>query len=177
MKQTLALAMGAAIALGACVSNSAESARSDPARAGAPRDNDAEEAGKVLDDFHDAAAKADFNRYFGHMTPDAVFLGTDATERWDRKAFQAYCRPYFDKGQGWTYRPHDRHIVFGTPGSRTAWFDELLDNDNYGTCRGSGVLILGDDGRWRIAQYDLSMPVPNDLARDVVRLIREMPKK
>ena len=31
----------------------------------------------VLTDFHDAAAKADFDRYFGHFTDDGIFYGTD----------------------------------------------------------------------------------------------------
>ncbi|MDG1707972.1 MAG: hypothetical protein P8H03_04380, partial [Emcibacteraceae bacterium] len=31
----------------------------------------------VLDDFHDAAAKADKDRYLGHFTEDGAFLGTD----------------------------------------------------------------------------------------------------
>jgi hypothetical protein len=35
----------------------------------------------VLDDWHDAAAKADEPRYFAHFSSDAVFMGTDATER------------------------------------------------------------------------------------------------
>jgi ketosteroid isomerase-like protein len=127
---------------------------------------------RALDGFHDAAAKADLERYFGHMTPEGVFLGTDATERWQGRQFREFCRPYFEKGKGWTYRPRDRHVELG-PGGTTAWFDELLDNDSYGTCRGSGVLVLGGDGIWRIAQYNLSMPIPNDLAKPVVKMIRE----
>ena len=34
----------------------------------------------VLDDFHDAAAKADGVRYFGHLSADAVFLGESHTD-------------------------------------------------------------------------------------------------
>lgn len=41
----------------------------------------------VLDDFHDAAAKADGDRYFKHFAPRAIFLGTDATERWSVDEF------------------------------------------------------------------------------------------
>jgi hypothetical protein len=52
-----------------------------------------------------------------------------------------------------------------------AVFDEVLDNDSYGTVRGSGVLRLTDDG-WKIEQYVLSFTVPNDVARDVVAVIR-----
>jgi uncharacterized protein YciI len=127
------------------------------------------EAGLVLDDFHDAAAKADGDRYFGHFTPDGVFIGTDAGERWTVETFRAYAEPHFSKGKGWSYTPRDRHIALSADGG-TAWFDEKLDNDKYGEARGSGVLVRTD--RWRIAHYVLSFPVPNDKAADVIALIR-----
>lgn len=126
---------------------------------------------RVLDAFHDAAAKADFDRYFAQQTADAVFLGTDASERWQGKQFREFCRPYFEQGRGWTYRPRARRVALG-PGERTAWFDELLDNDSYGECRGSGVLVRTDSGDWKIAQYNLSIPIPNDLAKEFVARIR-----
>ncbi len=125
---------------------------------------------RVLDDFHDAASKADFDRYFGHFARDGIFLGTDGTERWTVAEFKEYSRPYFGPGGGWTYRPRNRHVSF-TPDGRTAFFDELLDNDGLGETRGSGVLIREDD-RWKVAQYNLSIPVPNALADQVVGLIR-----
>ena len=56
------------------------------------------------------------------------------------------------------------------------WFDELLDNDAYGLTRGSGVLRLTADG-WKIEQYVLSMPIPNDKARAVVDLIQAEPAR
>jgi hypothetical protein len=124
----------------------------------------------VLDDFHDAAAKADFDRYFSHWTDESVFLGTDATERWVGDDFKKFAKPHFDKGAGWTYRPRDRHITH-LPGSQTAFFDELLHNPKLGTCRGSGVLHL-INGDWKILQYNLSIPIPNDKSADVVTLIR-----
>jgi mono/diheme cytochrome c family protein len=127
------------------------------------------QVGAVLDDFHRAASEADFVGYFGHFARGGVFLGTDPAERWTVAEFQAYARPYFDAGRGWTYRPTVRNIVVG-PGEQVAWFDELLHNATYGTTRGSGVLVR-EDGRWRIALYDLSIPVPNALARSVVELI------
>ena len=34
--------------------------------------------GRTIDDFHDAAAHADKARYLGHLTEDAVFMGTRA---------------------------------------------------------------------------------------------------
>lgn len=133
---------------------------------------DAEAAvNQVLDALHEAASEADFDRYFALYADDAVFLGTDSTERWTIDEFKAYTRPRFANGGGWTYKPTQRHVSF-TPDGHTAWFDELLFNASYGTCRGSGVLIQTDDG-WKVSQYNLSIPIPNDLARSVVRSIRD----
>lgn len=124
----------------------------------------------VLDDFHDAASKADGARYFGHFAKAGVFIGTDASERWTVAEFRAYAAPHFAKGTGWTYTPTERHIDLG-PDGRTAWFYEKLQNAKYGETRGSGVLIL-EDGRWRIAQYVLSFPIPNDRTPAVLEAIR-----
>ncbi len=124
----------------------------------------------VLDRFHAAAAKADFAGYFALFAPEGVFLGTDATERWTVPEFKAFAKPYFDRGRGWTYTVKSRHVVFSPDGTH-AIFDEHLDNASYGHCRGSGVLRrIGDD--WRIVQYHLTIPIPNDLAGQVVKLIR-----
>lgn len=141
-------------------------------RAGLPSagPESAGEVGRVLDDFHAAAAAADFDRYFGHFARDAVFLGTDATERWTVAEFRAYARPFFRPGGGWTYRPRGRTVSF-TPDGRTAFFDELLDNAGLGETRGSGVLVR-EDGAWKVAQYNLSIPIPNALADTVVSIIR-----
>jgi pimeloyl-ACP methyl ester carboxylesterase len=122
----------------------------------------------VLDDFHNAAAKADEVRYFDHFAPDAVFLGTDAGERWTLAQFRRYAAPHFAAGRGWTYTPTVRHVTISPDGS-VAWFDEMLDNARYGTCRGTGVLVR-IEGRWRIAQYHLTKPVPNDLMDELVEL-------
>lgn len=131
----------------------------------------------VLTDFHDAASKADGPRYFNHMTSGAVFIGTDASERWSKAEFQAYAKPYFDKGKGWTYTAvAGRRFVTIAPDGNTAWFDEALMNEKYGECRGSGVL-LREGGEWRIAQYNLTVPIPNDLMEDVAKQIKAMPKK
>lgn len=121
---------------------------------------------QVLDDFHRAAAAADAERYFGHMTPGGVFLGTDSGERWSVAEFRAYAEPYFSRGQGWTYVASERHISLSA-GGEVAWFDERLQNDKYGEVRGSGVLELRE-GAWRIAQYNLSFPVPNGDAPELM---------
>src|SRR3954462_2412101 len=112
----------------------------------------------VLDDFHDAAARADEARYFGHFAKDGVFLGTDATERWDASAFRAYAHPYFAKGKAWTFRGLNRRIVVR---GDLAWFEEDLETQNLGPARGSGVLSWHSD-RWLIEQYVLSITIPNE---------------
>jgi len=129
----------------------------------------------MLDDWHDAAADADESRYFSAMTPEFVFLGTDATERWNLGSFREFAHPYFAKGTAWTFLPSNRYILFA-PAGDVAWFDEKLDSKSYGECRGSGVVRVVD-GKWKIAHYNLSLPVPNDLAKTVVQMIREMKKK
>lgn len=134
------------------------------------RDADTLAVAQVLDGYHAAASRADFDGYLGRMTADGVFIGTDATERWTTAQFAAFVRPYFARGQGWTYRPTVRHVDL-TPGGQTAYFDELLDNASYGTCRGTGVVVRTAQG-WKIAQYHLTIPVPNALADTVVRMIR-----
>lgn len=125
----------------------------------------------VLTAFHDAASRADGAAYFDLLSDDAIYLGTDAAERWTVDEFKAFAEPYFSTGRGWTYTATARNIVVGPDGS-TAWFDELLWNESYGTCRGTGVLLSTPDG-WRIAQYHLTFPVPNELAEAVVAQIRE----
>jgi len=129
-----------------------------------------DEIGQVLDRFHAAASAAQFETYFSLFAPDGVFIGTDASERWTVDAFKAYAKPHFDKGRGWTYVPHDRHIDV-SPDGQYAWFDELLDNQGLGVCRGTGVLRkIGN--AWKIEQYHLTIPVPNALADEVVKLIK-----
>jgi predicted esterase len=123
------------------------------------------EVSAVLDDFHDAAAKADEPRYFNHFLPEAVFFGTDLTERWTYAQFRAWAKPHFENGKGWKYIPRERSVFFA-PSGECAWFDELVENKKLGTCRGTGVLVK-TEGVWRIAQYHLVLPVPNELAEEL----------
>lgn len=125
-----------------------------------------------LDRFHQAAASADGETYFNLFSNDGVFIGTDASERWPLDAFKKFAEPYFSQGKGWTYLPRDRTIVVH---GDVAWFDELLDNESYGECRGSGVLVK-EKGQWKIAQYNLHFPIPNDLAKQITQMIKESQK-
>jgi len=128
----------------------------------------------LLDELHAAAAEADGARYFACFAPGAVYLGTDASERWSVDAFRAWAAPYFAEGRGWTYVATERHVTLARGGD-TAWFDERLDNAKYGEVRGSGVLVRRA-GRWRVAQYNLAFPVPNELSLDLVERIRGLSK-
>ena len=123
----------------------------------------------VLDEWHRAAAAADEPRYFAHFSPNGVFIGTDATERWTLAQFREWAHPHFQQKKTWNFKSRDRHIDF-SPDGKIAWFDEMLNTANLGVCRGSGVLVL-DGKEWKIAQYNLSIPVPNAIASEIVAKI------
>ena len=126
------------------------------------------EVNRTLDAWHKAAAEANFNNYFGMMTEDAIFIGTDPTENWNKKAFQEYAKPYFDRGKAWNFKAIERHVYFDKSG-KFAWFDELL-NTQMKICRGSGVIVkIGKD--WKIKHYVLSMTIPNDNTDEVIKII------
>lgn len=136
-------------------------------------DFDRLEIGSVTSAWHFAAQWGMFDEYFDAMTDDAVFLGTDATERWTKAEFMEYAREPFADNSGWTYKPRDQHVAFSDD-RQTAWVDELLDNEKYGTLRGTAVLVKqGDD--WKIAHYSLTFLVPNEIAGEVVELIKTDP--
>lgn len=130
--------------------------------------NDKEEAkvNAVLDAWHKAAAEAKFDTYFSLMTPNGVFIGTDATENWQNDAFRTFAKPFFEKGKAWDFKLLERHIYFSKD-QKTAWFDELLDTQMK-ICRGSGVLVKSGK-QWKIAHYVLSMTVPNNNTNEVVK--------
>jgi ketosteroid isomerase-like protein len=133
--------------------------------------NDSDEKKQVnstLDAWHNAAAEANFDVYFGMMTKDAIFIGTDPTENWNKNAFQTFAKPFFDTGKAWSFKPIERHIYFDQSGN-LAWFDELL-NTPMKICRGSGVLVkIGKE--WKIKQYVLSMTIPNENTNEVIKII------
>ena len=120
----------------------------------------------LLDNWHKAAAEGNFNNYFNALSNESIFIGTDATENWDKKAFQDFAKPYFDKGKAWDFKPLQRNIFFSKDG-KTAWFNELLDTWMK-ICQGSGVLAK-ENGVWKIKHYVLSVTVPNDNINEVVK--------
>lgn len=128
------------------------------------------EVNAVLDAMHAAAARADGPTYFAQYSSSARFIGTDAGEHWSLAEFRAYAEPFFARGQGWTYQPHDRTVM--SVGGVFV-FDEKLTHASYGEMRGSGVLTRDSAGQLKIAQYVLSFTVPNDRADQVVKAIRD----
>ena len=136
---------------------------------GQAQNTDAEklEINNVVDAWHLAAATANFESYFDLMSEDAIFIGTDATENWNKTDFQAYAKPHFEKGKAWNFTTLQRNIYFSAD-KKTAWFDELLDTQMK-ICRGSGVLTKVEN-EWKIAHYVLSMTIPNELSKDVIQM-------
>ena len=142
-----------------------------PARARQAGTMDRAYISRMLDAMHEAASKADGETYFSYYDDGAVFMGTQADERWAMREFKEYALPRFAEGKGWTYVPTTRHIYLNEEGT-AGWFDEYLDNEKYGTCRGSGAVIK-KNFEWKIVQYNLTVPIPNDLLPGVVEMIRE----
>lgn len=123
------------------------------------------EISTMLDAFNVAAAKADYTTYFNYFADESTFIGTDATEVWDKKAFMLWAKPHFDKKRTWNFTALKRNIYFSKDG-KMAWFDELLDTQMK-ICRGSGV-VEKINGNWKVKQYVLSMTIPNDVVDKVV---------
>lgn len=130
-------------------------------------DTEKKDIDATLNNWHLAAAKADFNTYFSLMTSNAVFIGTDPTENWQNQAFKNFSKPFFDKGKAWNFKSIERNIYFSDD-QQTAWFDELLDTQMK-ICRGSGTLQKSQ-GKWKIAHYVLSMTIPNDYTDEVIKI-------
>lgn len=126
-------------------------------------------ASAVLDQLNRYSSNADWDNYFALYRQDAVFIGTDANERWDMTEFERYARPT----KGWRYDLISRQFV---QHGDVILFDELLTSPAYGESRGTGTLIK-THGKWKIAQYHLSFPIPNDIAKDITTQIQQATKK
>lgn len=127
------------------------------------------DASAVLDKLHLSATKADWDSYFSLYLPEAVFIGTDATEHWGMTEFEGYARPT----DGWKYTPQSRVFVSVNTqhNDQVLMFDEILDSVSYGLSRGTGTLIKTKKG-WKIAQYHLSFPIPNEIAKEITAKIK-----
>lgn len=128
----------------------------------------------LLNQWHEEVAQYNFEAYFSKMTDDVVFVGTDATEVWNKKQFMDFSKPYFEKKQTWDFKPIQRNIYLDKNG-KTAWFDEIL-NTWMGLCRGSGVVQKTLQG-WKIQHYVLSVTVPNEAIQKVIEDKKQLEKE
>ena len=123
----------------------------------------------LINKWHKAAADADAVTFFGFMSNDCIYIGTDASERWDKKEFYQFAKPHFDNGEAWKFDPVERNVYFSENG-KFVWFDELLDTW-MGVCRGSGILKKTSE-EWKICHYHLSIAVPNEKIDGYLDLIK-----
>jgi hypothetical protein len=134
----------------------------------------ARQVNAFVDAWHDDAANARM-AYFDKMAPDGVYIGTDRSELWQRDAFKAWGRKYFEgRKSAWAFKATRRN-VYASEDGKLIWFDELLDTPNMGHCMASGVIRKTDKG-FEILHYQLSMAVPNEIAKQVTELVRKTEK-
>lgn len=132
------------------------------------QNNVKKEVDQLLTNWHDAAANGDQEAYFNYFDKSAIYVGTDSTEIWTKAEFYEWSKPYFETQKTWSFVATHRGIYFSKD-NKIAWFDELIDYGS-GTLRGSGVLQKTND-EWKIVQYVLSVPVPNEKFKDVMGVI------
>ncbi len=121
----------------------------------------------LMDAWHKAAATADEDDFFGSMTANGIYLGTDKTEKWTRDEMKEWSKEYFNRESAWDFTVIKRDVYVSDNG-KTAWFNEKLDTW-MGICKGTGVLVKQNDG-WKIALYDLSVTVDNDNVQKFIEL-------
>ena len=131
------------------------------------KENNAEEQEIILNQFMDtwhlAAAKANEKVFFGMMSEDAIYIGTDKSERWQRDELREWAVDAFASESAWTFKATERNWQF--LGDRQfAICDELLETW-MGPCRSTAVLSRRDEG-WQIIHYQLSVTIDNDKIED-----------
>lgn len=129
---------------------------------------------EMIDNWHKAAARADEDVFFGSMTEDCIYIGTDKSERWLRDDMKTWSAEFFKRDKAWDFKPIEREVYLSDDG-KLAWFNETLDTW-MGVCRSSGVVALVD-GEWKLKHYHLSVTVPNDAVKDFIELVKKYEEK
>lgn len=129
-----------------------------------------ENLNRQIDNWHQAATDMDADTYFGMMSPESIFIGTDKTENWTKAEFEALYRPYFAEGKSWDFKRIERNWYFNNE-YNIAWFDETLDTW-MGVCQSSGVMERQSNGDWLIKHYQLSLTVENDKIDAVIEILK-----
>ena len=125
---------------------------------------------ELVNNWHHAAAVADEDVFFGSMTKDCIYIGTDISERWLRDELKSWSAKIFERESAWRFKAYDRFVEFDESG-KIAWWDEKLETW-MGPCRGSGV-AKNINGEWKIIHYHLSVTVPNDNIQEFIKLVEE----
>jgi hypothetical protein len=126
---------------------------------------------QLLDNWHQAAAVADADAFFGAMAEDGIYLGTDASERWLRDELRTWAKSAFERETAWAFEPIDRELYFAAD-QKMAWFEENL-NTWMGICRGSGVLKYYQEEGWKIQHYNLAVTVPNEKIQAFISIMQD----
>ncbi|RLD60448.1 MAG: hypothetical protein DRJ05_04620 [Bacteroidetes bacterium] len=134
------------------------------------QDSERTNIANLIDNWHKAAADVNQKAYFDFIADDGIYIGTDSTEIWTKVEFFEWSKQYFEEGKAWNFTCNSRNIHISNDGL-FAWFDELLNSGDI-TLRGSGTLQKSGDG-WKLKHYVLSLPVPNDKFRAVVKVMNE----
>lgn len=129
--------------------------------------NNLTELDKFMDNWHLQATKANFDEYFNVTSENFIFLGTAPGERWTKKEFMEFSKPYFDNGKAWDFKAKNRLWNFSTD-RKIAWFDEDLDTW-MNSCRGSGILIK-KNGKWKLVYYNLTVLIENEKIKEFIKL-------
>ena len=120
-----------------------------------------------IDDWHNQAATADI-AYFDKIAANGIYIGTDASELWNKEEFILWSKKYFEQGKAWSFTTIERNVYFSDD-KQYAWFDELLETQ-MGVCRASGVLKRKGNS-WEIEHYHLSITIPNEKLDQVIEVV------
>jgi hypothetical protein len=121
----------------------------------------------LLNDWHKNAAQTNLESYFELLDSSFIFLGTAPGERWDKATFYSFCKPYFDTGRAWDFKPVNRHWYFSNQ-ENVVWFEEDLDTWMLG-CRGTGV-FQKINGEWKLCHYNLTVLIENEKVEQFIDL-------
>ncbi len=120
-----------------------------------------------LDQWHEAAANANAELFFGSMAEEGIYIGTDVSERWLRDELREWAKFAFERESAWTFKAKERNWHFLN--EEVAIADEVLDTW-MGDCRSTAVLKKENE-EWLIYHYQLSVTVPNERIEDFKKLL------
>ena len=121
----------------------------------------------LMDSWHLAASEADEDKFYGLMTEEAIYIGTDSSERWKRDELRKWATKAFEREVAWDFKAFDREVYISKDG-QTAWFEEKL-NTWMGTCIGSGVLTMEKE-EWKISHYHLGVTISNEKIKEFIEI-------